>query len=159
MINSKSKHYKQIVAVRSTTQILLTSSHSTTMSVCIYEWNRKRVSVQREWPFCSLQFCGWDLTLVDALDSSPFPGEIPDTFQNLELDLLPAPPCQMSLHVCCSCRALPFASETRLFSDHVVPWVSLEEMRNCSLSFPSTFALTFPHLIYFPPPYSAYFSI
>lgn len=58
------------------------------------------VSIQMKWPFCSLQFCGWDPTLGDALNFHPFPSETPDTFQNPERDQLPAALCQMQSYLC-----------------------------------------------------------
>lgn len=52
----------------------------------------KVVSIQKEWPFCALQSCGWDPTLGDAVDFCLLPTEIP---KPKKTDQLPAPLCQM----------------------------------------------------------------
>lgn len=48
---------------------VLTSSQGNTRPAAHMSVAQKEVSIQMEWPFCTLQFCGWDPTLGDALIS------------------------------------------------------------------------------------------
>lgn len=121
MIQWKTKWYKQITEDRSYTTAYthLTSSQGTKTSVCaIISEPEREVSIQ------------WMTFLQTAvLWSGPHPGWCFGFLSIPRWDSRHFPKPRNRATPCC--KALASASETGLFSEHVVPSVNLEEMRNC----------------------------
>lgn len=87
---------------------------------------QRKLSMQKE-PSGTLQWCGWDPTLGDALGFCLFPAEIPDTSQN--------PQKQTNSLLCrakvlsCYCKAPVSTSGTGSFSGRTE---TLNKKTNCS---------------------------